>query len=103
VRYPSASDVQVAPGARLGGRVATGPVVWTPYVGAFWVDEPVVRNRLSYDSLTLRDDAQRGFARIDLGATAEAFHGVEGFIKGTLDTGAEAKGWTANLGVRWRW
>jgi hypothetical protein len=103
--YPDAFDFEVAPGARVGGQVAAGGILWAPYAGAYWVAQPDLRNRVSIDggAMNLTDVAQKGFARLDFGATAKTPWHVEGFVKGTVDTGTEANGWAANVGVRWKW
>jgi hypothetical protein len=104
--YPEATDFEVAPGARIGGQVATGPIVWTPHVGAYWYDQPLLRNRFAFsagDTLNLQDQAQKSFARIEFGATAKAARGLEGFLTGSVDTGSGVDGWTVDAGIRWRW
>jgi hypothetical protein len=103
--FPDAGDFEIAPGARVGGQVAAGGIVWAPYVGAYWVDQPWLANRVTLDNgggLSVRDQAQKGFARIDFGATAKTPFGAEGFLKSTVDTGSNVTGWSANLGLRWR-
>ena len=81
----------------------------TPYLGAYVVDETAAQNREFFstggpaNTITLKDVTPRSFARIDLGATAKSNTGIEGFVKATVDTGEGVTGWTANLGLRWRW
>jgi outer membrane autotransporter protein len=99
----------VTTGARLGGQVGSGPVVLTPYLGAYWVDHAQTDDREGFstggtaNTIELKDVGVRNFARIDFGATAKTIYGLEGFAKAAVDTGTGVSGWTANLGVRWRW
>lgn len=105
--YPDNTNLLATVGARVGGQASAGGVSVSPWAGAYVADELLGENRAGFSlggtTLDLRDQPVRTFARFDVGATVKGAFGVEGFAKAGADTGSGVSGWTANLGVRWRW
>jgi hypothetical protein len=107
VDFDNATSLLARAGARLGGTYGSGEVVMTPWIGAFWVDELEGDNALTLStgpsSLTFADQGRDAYGQIDLGVTVQAFHGLEGSLKGEWNVGGDADGGSVRLGVRWRW
>jgi len=94
-------------GARIGGTWGSGDVVWTPYIGAYYVDEWEGDNALTFTtgptSITFNDQGRGAYGLADFGVTFQTFYGLEGFVKGEWNFGGDADGGAARLGARWRW
>ncbi len=107
IDFDDAESLRGKAGARLGGTWGTGDVVWTPYIGAYWVDEFQGDNNLAFTTgvttIEFSDQGRGSYGQADLGVTFQTFYGLEGFVKGEWNFGGDADGGAARLGARWRW
>nr|WP_240454596.1 autotransporter domain-containing protein [Caulobacter sp. 17J65-9] len=107
VEFGDASSLLGEAGARFGTHWTNGVVDLVPYLGLFAVDEFDGENQTAFsiagDTFRLTDEAAGAHGRVDFGVTAVTFHGLEGFVKGEALVGGDAEGYSARLGVRWRW
>ena len=107
IDFDDATSLRGKLGARIGGSMGSGDVVWTPYIGAYWVDELDGDNSLTFTtgptSINFSDEGLGSHGLVDFGFTAQTFYGLEGFVKGEWNFGGDVDGGTARLGVRWRW
>jgi len=107
ITYGETGSLIAKLGARLGGTFGAGPLVLTPYIGGYRVDERDGENEMTFatagDDITLTSPRREAYNQVEFGVTAQTFYGLEGFLKGEANMGDEAEGYTTRLGVRWRW
>jgi hypothetical protein len=107
IDFDDSTSLRGKAGARIGGTMGSGDVIWTPYIGAYWVDELDGDNSLTFTtgptSINFSDEGLGSHGLVDFGFTAQTFYGLEGFVKGEWNFGGDVDGGTARLGVRWRW
>jgi outer membrane autotransporter protein len=107
IEFDNADSFRGKFGGRIGGTYGSADVVWTPYIGAYYIDEWSGDNELTFTtgptSITFSDQGRGSYGQAEFGVTFQSFYGLEGFVKGEWNFGGDADGGAARLGARWRW
>jgi outer membrane autotransporter protein len=107
IDFDNADSLVAKAGARIGGTYGSGDAIWTPFIGAYWVDEMEGDNDMTFTtgvtSISFTDEGRGNYGQAEFGINFQSFYGLEGFVKGEWNFGGDADGGAARLGVRWRW